>query len=65
MIILGHDLILTKFVSPLFHPHEEWKFTQKGKYLFAWGGGLEGGIQLKLPSSLRVHFPLLLSQANS
>lgn len=34
------DIVLTKPVSPLFHLHEEWKFTQKGRYLFGWGRGL-------------------------
>lgn len=33
----GLDIVLTKLVSPLFHLHEEWKFTTKGK-IFVWLG---------------------------
>lgn len=33
------------FVSPLFHPHWGWKFTQKGKDLFAWCGDTPETVQ--------------------
>lgn len=56
----GLDIVLTKLVSPrgveIYNKREDTCLVEAG----VWGDG----IQLKLPSSLRVHFPLLLSQDN-